>query len=99
MKAKKGVVKLPPKLTKTQEDLLWHMQHGYQLETGSLQDGPLLRRLKDDKLIRTTSAKLARVAVRFSACTSHEAFRHNRNMLQRLRAGFCWSLLEFGRYW
>jgi hypothetical protein len=61
MKAKKGVVKLPPKLTKTQEDLLWHMQHGYQLETGSLQDGPLLRRLKDDKLIRTTSANQSTV--------------------------------------
>jgi len=61
MKAKKGVVKLPPKLTKTQEDLLWHMQHGYQLETGSLQDGPLLRRLKDNQLIRTTSANQSTV--------------------------------------
>ncbi len=61
MQAKKQSAKLPPKLTKTQEDLLWHMQHGYQLETGSLQDGPLLRRLKDNQVIRTASANQSTV--------------------------------------
>jgi len=52
----KNRIQLPPKLTKSQEDLLWHLQHGYQLETGSLQSGPMLRRLKDNELIRPASA-------------------------------------------
>lgn len=39
---------LPPKLSKTEADLLWHMAHGCQLETSSLNENPILRRLKDN---------------------------------------------------
>jgi hypothetical protein len=44
-----------PKLSKTEGDLLWHMAHGYQLETSSLGDNPILRRLKDNTEIRATA--------------------------------------------
>ena len=49
-------IKLPAKLTKTEAELLRHLQNGYQIETSSLETGPLLRRLKDNEVIRTTSA-------------------------------------------
>lgn len=45
----------PQKLSKTEEDLLWHMNHGYQLETSSLRDNPILRRLKDNAELRATA--------------------------------------------
>lgn len=48
--------RLPPKLTGTEEDLLWHLNHGYQVESGSVRGGLLLRRLKDDAVLRTASA-------------------------------------------
>jgi hypothetical protein len=56
MAAKKQAPKFPPKLTETEQELLWHMRHGYQLETDSLASGPLLRRLKDNEVIRPASA-------------------------------------------
>jgi len=43
---------LPAKLSKTEQDLLWHMSHGYQLETSSLGNSPILRRLKDNTEVR-----------------------------------------------
>lgn len=43
------------KLSKTEEDLLWHMAHGYQLETSSLWDNPLLRRGKDNTEVRAAA--------------------------------------------
>lgn len=43
------------KLSKTEEDLLWHMANGYQLETSSLWDNPILRRLKDNTEVRATA--------------------------------------------
>lgn len=46
---------LSPKLSRTEADLLWHMAHGYQLETSSLGDNPILRRLKDDAELRATA--------------------------------------------
>jgi len=46
---------LPQKLSKTEADLLWHMGHGYQLETSSLGDNPILRRLKDGTEVRATA--------------------------------------------
>ena len=46
---------LPSKLSKSEEDLLWHMGHGYQLETSSLGDNPILRRLKDNTEVRATA--------------------------------------------
>jgi hypothetical protein len=54
--AKKKDVNVPPKLTEAEQDLLSHMQNGYQLETNSLGSDPILRRLKDDEVIRPLSA-------------------------------------------
>ena len=45
----------PAKLSETEEDLLWHMANGYQLETSSLWDNPILRRLKDNTEVRATA--------------------------------------------
>jgi len=53
---KKKAANLPPKLTETEQDLLSHMQDGYQLETHPLGRNPVLRRLKDDEEIRPLSA-------------------------------------------
>jgi hypothetical protein len=44
--AKKQTANLPPKLTEVEQDLLSHIQNGYQLETDSLGGNPILRRLK-----------------------------------------------------
>jgi len=45
-----------PKLTETEQDILSHMQLGYELETDSLGSDPILRRLKDNDEIRPLSA-------------------------------------------
>ncbi|MGA8216832.1 MAG: hypothetical protein WB799_24825 [Candidatus Sulfotelmatobacter sp.] len=54
--AKKKAATLPPKLTETEQDVLSHIQDGYQLETDSLGGNPVLRRLKDSEEIRPLSA-------------------------------------------
>jgi hypothetical protein len=54
--AKKKAASLPPKLTETEQDLVSHIQNGYQLETDSLGGNPILRRLKDNEEIRALSA-------------------------------------------
>jgi hypothetical protein len=54
--AKKKAANLLPKLTETEQDLLSHIQDGYQLETDSLGGNPVLRRLKDNEEIRPLSA-------------------------------------------
>jgi hypothetical protein len=54
--AKKKAANLLPKLTDTEQDLLSHIQDGYQLETDSLGGNPVLRRLKDNEEIRPLSA-------------------------------------------
>jgi len=54
--ARKKANNLPVKLTDAEQDLLDQMQHGYQLETDSLGGNPVLRRLKDDEVIRPMSA-------------------------------------------
>ena len=54
--AKKKAANRPPKLTDTEQDLLSHIQDGYQLETNSLGGDPILRRLKDNEVIRPLSA-------------------------------------------
>ena len=54
--AKKKASAAVAKLTETEQDLLWHMEHEYQLETDSLGGNPVLRRLKDDEVIRPASA-------------------------------------------
>ena len=53
---KKKAASLLPKLTETEQDLLSHIQDGYQLETDSLGGNPVLRRLKDNEVIRPLSA-------------------------------------------
>jgi hypothetical protein len=44
------------KQTETEQDMLWHMEHGYQLETGSLGSDPLLRKVGGEEVIRPASA-------------------------------------------
>jgi hypothetical protein len=53
---KKKASSIPPKLTETEQDLFAHMEHGYELETDSLGGNPILRRLKDDEVVRPLSA-------------------------------------------
>ncbi len=53
--SKKQTAKVAPKLTKTEEDLLWHLENGYQLES-AIAGGPILRNLKDQSTMRTASA-------------------------------------------
>jgi hypothetical protein len=45
-----------PKLTDTEQDLLWHMEHGYELETDSLGSDPVLRQLRNGEAIWPPSA-------------------------------------------
>jgi hypothetical protein len=54
--AKKKAASLLSKLTEAEQDLLSHVQDGYQLETDSLGGNPVLRRLKDNEEIRPLSA-------------------------------------------
>jgi hypothetical protein len=54
--AKRKGANLLPKLTQTEQDLLSHIQDGYQLETDSLGGNPILRHLKDNEEIRPLSA-------------------------------------------
>ncbi|HSZ63581.1 MAG TPA: hypothetical protein VK828_17410 [Terriglobales bacterium] len=54
--AKKKTANLLPKLTETEQDLLSHIEDGYQLETDLLGGNPILRRSKDDEEIRPLSA-------------------------------------------
>jgi hypothetical protein len=49
--AKKKAANLLPKLTETEQNLVSHIQDGFQLETDSLGGNPVLRRLKDDEEI------------------------------------------------
>jgi hypothetical protein len=59
--AKKKTDNLPPKLTEAEQDLLSHLEHGYQLETDSLGGNPVLRRLKDIEVVRPSSANAGTV--------------------------------------
>ena len=54
--AKKKTGSVTPKLTEAEQDLVWHMEHGYQLETDSLGGNLVLRRLKDDEVVHPASA-------------------------------------------
>jgi hypothetical protein len=54
--ANKKAAILVPKLTETEQDLLSHIQDGFQIETDSLGGNPILRRLKDNEEIRPLSA-------------------------------------------
>jgi hypothetical protein len=54
--AKKKTANLLPKLTEIEQDLRSHIQDGYQLETNLLGGDPILRRMKDNEVIRPLSA-------------------------------------------
>jgi hypothetical protein len=54
--AKKKAHSATPKLTEAEQELVAHMEHGYQLETDSLGSNLALRRLKDDEVVRPASA-------------------------------------------
>jgi hypothetical protein len=54
MPRKKPTIAITPKLTKTEQDLLWHLEHGYQLESDL--GGLRLRNLQDDSVVRPASA-------------------------------------------
>jgi hypothetical protein len=52
MATKKKATKLVPKLSKTEEDLFSHLAQGYQLEVTGAEGAPVLRRLKDNEIVR-----------------------------------------------
>ena len=56
MAKKKKTASVVAKPTETEQDLLSHIQHGYQLETDSLGGNPVLRHLKNDEEMRPMSA-------------------------------------------
>jgi len=66
---KKKASSIPPKLTEAEQDLLAHMDQGYQLETDSLGGNPILRRLKDDEVIRPLSANRSTINALESAAS------------------------------
>jgi hypothetical protein len=59
--AKKKNPDLISKLAEGEQDLLSQLEHGYQLETDSLGGNPVLRRLKDNELVRPFSANASTV--------------------------------------
>jgi len=54
--SKKEDAQAVAKLTEAEQDLLWHVEHGYELETDSLGADPVLRSLENDEVIRPASA-------------------------------------------
>jgi hypothetical protein len=58
---KKKTASLALKLTEGERNLLSQVEHGYRLETDSLGGNPVLRRLKDDEVIRPLSTNASSV--------------------------------------
>lgn len=56
MSRKKPLSANTAKLSKTEHDLLSHLENGFQLESDALGTGLRLRNLKDNSLVRTASA-------------------------------------------
>ena len=54
--AKRKMSSIPPKLSESEQDLLSHVGHGSELETDSLGGNPVLRRLKDNEVLRPVQA-------------------------------------------
>lgn len=59
--AKKKLSGVVPKLTAGEQELLTHLEQGFQLETDSLGSKPVLRRLKDDEVLRPADANASTV--------------------------------------
>jgi hypothetical protein len=58
--ARKGAT-LPPKLTEAELNLYTRLEDGYLLETDSLGGNPVLRRLKDNEVLRPADANASTV--------------------------------------
>jgi len=58
---KKKTTGVPSKLTEVEQDLLAQLEHGYRLETDSLGGNPVLRRAKDNELLRPADANASTV--------------------------------------
>lgn len=59
--AKKKARIVVPKLTDSEQDLLTHLEQGYQLETDSLGGNPVLRSPKDKEVLRAANANASTV--------------------------------------
>jgi hypothetical protein len=59
--AKKKQSSIPVKLTDSEESLLTHIEAGFELETDSLGGNPVLRRLKDNEVLRPADANASTV--------------------------------------
>ena len=57
----KKTTNAPSKLTEVVQDLLAQLEHGYRLETDSLGGNPVLRRMKDNELLRPADANASTV--------------------------------------
>ena len=58
---KKKVNTVLPKLTDSERGLLSQLEEGYHLETDSLGNDPVLRRLKDNEVLRPADANASTV--------------------------------------
>ena len=58
---KKKTTSVISKLTEVEQDLLAQVEHGYRLETDSLGGNPVLRRAKDNELLRPADANASTV--------------------------------------
>lgn len=58
---KKRATDAVSKLTEAEQNLLAHLERGYQLETDSLGGNPVLRRVKDNELLRPADANASTV--------------------------------------
>jgi len=58
---KKKAIRAVSKLTEVEQDLLARMENGYRLETDSLGGNPVLRRMKDNELLRPADANASTV--------------------------------------
>lgn len=59
--AKKKAINAPSKLSETEQNLLKQIENGYQLETDSLGGNPVLRRLKNNEVVRPADANASTV--------------------------------------
>jgi len=96
--AKKKTADLTPKLTESEQDLS-QLEHGYQLETDSLGGNPVLRRLKDDEVIRPVSANASSVKalqqLNQSECAGFVGWVGMRGLMARTRTGLSATFLFF----
>jgi hypothetical protein len=58
---KKKTTRAVSKLTEVEQGLLVQLEHGYRLETDSLGGNPVLRRAKDNELLRPADANASTV--------------------------------------